>query len=152
MDTEKTSTNQPDPQLLYDRARNAAFELLKTLVTFSSAAVAAYFVTLTGETTPPLTCEQYQAVTGALWCMVIAVFSGVVAWGADAYFYDSWAKYLKKNEAKFKRLKVISNHTRRIFLWILVLSFLAGLVESGMYLKQRASSSTGGSREVEAKL
>ena len=43
-----------DPQLLFDRSRQSAFDLLKLLVTLATAGVAGYFATLTRYLDPRL--------------------------------------------------------------------------------------------------
>jgi hypothetical protein len=127
------------PERFYDRSRASAFDLLKHLVTLSTAGVAAFFVTVSTTATPPLTGDERHTLTVALCLFVLAVFSGIAGWGADAWFYQCWARHLEgqRDAARAKVLRNWAHGIRKVCIWCLGLLFLLGIIASAIYLGLR---------------
>ena len=84
------------PQILHDRARKAAEELHKLLVSLSTAGLAVYFVALTSKVDPPLTYLQRVTILSGLGFMALALGCGIFAWYADMKRNFFWACALQK--------------------------------------------------------
>ncbi|HEV2146006.1 MAG TPA: hypothetical protein VGR37_01170 [Longimicrobiaceae bacterium] len=124
-----------DLQLLYDRSRTSAFDLLKLLVTLATAGVGTYFFTLTGKLEPAITPGERTTALLALILLGAAAFAGLLAWGADARFYERWAQSLQKEDGKGLRWRSRNraNMVRRYLLGLAILLFVAGLLVSGAF-------------------
>lgn len=93
-----TDRGEGFPQIIHDRARAAAEELHKLLVSLSTGALAVYFVALTSKVEPPLTSMQQGTVLGGLGFMGLALFSGISAWYADMKRNFYWASAMQQHE------------------------------------------------------
>jgi hypothetical protein len=137
-----TPTSPADPQRLYDRSRASGFDLLKTLVSLSTAAVGAFFLALTRRIEPPLSPNEFCFLLGALIFMVLAVFTGLIGWGADAKYYDYWANSLdnqRSNSANATSKAERFNAVRRFSIIAMASLFTLGMVASAVYLVLRMS-------------
>jgi hypothetical protein len=131
------SNNRIDPQRFYDRSRTSGFELLKTLVSLSTAVVGAFFFALTRKVEPPLSGGEFGCLVCALVLMVLAVFAGLLGWGADAKYYDYWADSLNENKSnldKARANKEFMNKVRRFSIIALTSFFTLGMLVSAIYL------------------
>jgi len=133
-----------DPQRFYDRSRASGFELLKTLVSLSTAVVAAFFFALTRDVAPRLLRGEVYALACALGFMVLAVFAGMIGWGVDAKYYDYWADSLNENRSEESRTasekkRDRANTIRRYSIIFLAAFFTLGICASAIYLYLRMS-------------
>jgi hypothetical protein len=144
--SERAETTRIDPQRFYDRSRASGFELLKTLVSLSTAIVAAFFFALTRDIAPRLLRDEFYALACALGFMVLAVFAGIIGWGVDAKYYDYWADSLNGNRTEesrtaSKRKRDLANTIRRYSIIFLAVFFTLGIFASAIYLYLRMSRS-----------
>lgn len=129
------------PQILHDRARVSTEELVRLLLTLSTAGVGVFFMALTGKTDPPLTPRQEVAVLVALVAMSAATLCGMLSWFADGRRNYLWAtalqtkKHLKGDprDQLFVRRDFWLNLARRAYQLLMVL-FALGIVASLVYL------------------
>jgi hypothetical protein len=77
------------PQVLHDRAKNAANEMHKLLLSFAAATLGIYFIALTKEL-PQITKLQILSCLAGILMMGIALFSGVLGLFADMKRYYFW--------------------------------------------------------------
>jgi hypothetical protein len=122
-------------QLLFDRSRDSAFNLLKLLVALSTAGVAGYFATLTRISDPKLTESERNVALVALSCMVASVFAGLIGWGFDARFYERWAQHEQKEETpgRLWRAREWAGDVRRYSIVASTVFFVVGVVISGVF-------------------
>ena len=128
------------PQLFFDRARASVFELLKLLVTLSTAGVAVYFALLTRAPDPQPQPGAVQTIAlVALACLAGAAFTGIVGWIFDAYYYDQWAHSLENTTVREHHRKVshLANRVRFWAVFVAVALFVGGVVLSGVYAISR---------------
>jgi hypothetical protein len=130
-----------DPQLLFDRSRISAFDLLKTVVSLATGSVAVYFVALTKADNHELSGGQEYAAKISMLLMVFAVFAGLAAWSADARFYNIWAHSLDKEKTpgRLWNQRNLAGKIRIVCLCILVVSFFGGVVAAAWYVWLSAS-------------
>ncbi|MBI3380647.1 MAG: hypothetical protein HY019_01450 [Aquabacterium sp.] len=88
------------PQILHDRARVSTEELVKLLLTLSTAGVGVFFIALTGKSDPPLTPRQEVVVLVALVAMSLATLCGMLSWFADGRRNYLWATALQTKKGK----------------------------------------------------
>jgi hypothetical protein len=77
---------------LHERARESAFEYRKHLISFSTAALAVFFLALTTKIEPKLTQLQLYTIAGSVLFMAAATVAGLYCWHADATRNYYWAK------------------------------------------------------------
>lgn len=129
------------PQILHDRARVSTEELVRLLLTLSTAGVGVFFMALTGKSDPPLTPRQEVAVLVALVAMSAATLCGMLSWFADGRRNYLWATALqtKKNlkgdprDKLFMRRDFWLGLARRAYQLLMIL-FAVGIVASLVYL------------------
>jgi hypothetical protein len=129
------------PQILHDRARAAAAELHKLLLSLSTAGVAVYFLALTGKIEPRLTTRQTAAMLVAMLALAIAALSGILCWYADCRRNYFWAVALQSDD-KPDRSDLYRQRDR--WLWIerltanlLIGAFVTGVLVSALYIALR---------------
>jgi hypothetical protein len=124
------------PQILHDRARGAAEELHRLLISLSTAGVGVFFVSLTGKTEPQLTLVQRVSVLVALLTMAGAALSGIVSWYSDCRRNYFWASALMAKE-RAERSKLyrqrehwlkLAHGAARCLLALFVVGILASMV------------------------
>jgi len=129
------------PQVLHDRARTAAEELHKLLLTLSTGAVGVFFIALTTKIEPSLTELQKACMLGALVLMGVAVAAGIVSWHADAQRNYFWAIALQKGEKEEKqktfKMREMYLGRERISTKILITAFSLGMFLSLVYVALR---------------
>ena len=129
------------PQILHDRARVSTEELVRLLLTLSTAGVGVFFIALTGKSDPPLTSRQEVAVLVALVAMASATLCGMLSWFADGRRNYLWATALqtKKNlkgdprDQLFVRRDFWLDLARRAYQLLMIL-FAVGIAASLCYL------------------
>lgn len=94
-DEDSADRGEGFPQIIHDRARTAAEELHKLLVSLSTASLAVYFVALTSKVEPALTSMQRRSVLGGLGSMALALGCGILAWYADMKRNFYWASAMQ---------------------------------------------------------
>lgn len=129
------------PQILHDRARVSTEELVRLLLTLSTAAVGVFFIALTGKSDPPLTPRQEVAVLVALVAMASATLCGMLSWFADGRRNYLWATALQTKKGPkdgprdqlFVRRDFWLDLAKRAY-QLLMLLFGVGIVASLIYL------------------
>ena len=124
-----------DPQILFDRSRSSAFDLLKTLISLATGSVAVYFITFTRAGTH-LDDGRNLAALVSMFSMLLSVFTGLIAWSADSRFYNSWAHSLDKEKVpgKFWKQKQVANRVRFFSLCLMVVFFFGGILAASIYV------------------
>jgi hypothetical protein len=131
-----------EPQVMFDRSRQSAFDLLKTVISLATGSLAAYFVALTRSGELHLTSVQQGAASRAMVCMVAAIAIGLLAWGSDAVFYNAWAHSLQKEPkpGRWWQRRNLAGRLRITLLWLLAALFLGGVWYAGKYVWLRVSA------------
>jgi hypothetical protein len=129
------------PQLLHDRARTAAEELHRLLLSLSTAAVGVFFLALISKADPPLTQIQKASVLIALFAMAGAAFSGIASWYSDCRRNYFWAMALQSDEKK-SRTQLYQQRDRwlrweRFTARCLIALFIFGVLASMAYMACR---------------
>lgn len=140
-ETPADARGQGFPQILHDRARVSTEELVRLLLTLSTAGVGVFFIALTGKSDPPLTPRQEVAVLVALVAMAAATLFGMLSWFADGRRNYLWATALQTKKGKedgprdqlFVRRDFWLALARRAY-QLLMLLFGVGIVASLYYL------------------
>ncbi|MGQ0598199.1 hypothetical protein [Aquabacterium sp.] len=140
-ETPADARGQGFPQILHDRARVSTEELVRLLLTLSTAGVGVFFIALTGKSDPPLTPRQEVAVLVALVAMAAATLCGMLSWFADGRRNYLWATALQTKKGKedgprdqlFVRRDFWLALARRAY-QLLMLLFGVGIVASLYYL------------------
>ena len=132
------------PQILHDRARTAAVELHKLLLSLSTGAVAVFFIAITTKIEPVLTfCQRVCLLLGLL-SMGFAVLEGIISWHADSQRNYFWALSLQKEEKEEKKENYKKRDKylacERVAANFLVGSFLMGMLFSSVYIALRIFS------------
>jgi hypothetical protein len=126
------------PQILHDRARTAAEELHKLLLSLSTGGVAVYFLGLTGKIEPRLTTSQIATVLVATIGFAGAGLSGITCWYADCRRNYFWASALqtgdKLERSKFYRQRDRWLRTERVTANLLIGLFVLGVLVSALYV------------------
>lgn len=129
------------PQVIHDRARTAAEELHKLLVSLSTASLAVYFVALTSKIDPPLTFMQQGTVLGGLGSMALALGCGIFVWYADMKRNFYWASAMrqtnKQSREELYARRDLWQHMKNKAVVGLDVFFLAGIVCSVTYVVMR---------------
>jgi hypothetical protein len=128
------------PQILHDRARIAAEELHKLILSLSCGGVGVFFVSLTNKENALSLPQKITVVSGVVF-MSLAALSGIACWYADARRKYFWAIALqteekRKQSASYQardRWLRIENGTARVLIWC----FSAGIIASTIYLTLR---------------
>ena len=141
-----TSRDQADR--LYDRSRQAGVQLLTTLLSLATGAVAVLFFGLVGaEKLPVIQDEERRALLAGLVFMTAAVLCGLVGWAADALYYNYWANAVDPDgdpsvrSVRWSR-RTSANAIRRWALTFLAGLFFAGVVAWSCYGWMRISAPT----------
>lgn len=133
-----------NPQVMFDRSRQSGFGLLQLLLSLATAVVAVYFVALTDPAKAPNRGLEFKGVIVSLTSMVCAIIAGVIAWGADAIFYQYWAYALEDWRGRkdhWWRRRNCARQIRKIAIVLLGGFFLAGMIAAGFYLAVRVTPS-----------
>lgn len=131
----------PDAETLFQRARDSASQLRNFLISFSAAAIGAFFLALTGDISPPLNTLQQWTCIIALFIFTISLFGGLLQWRADVKRNYFWAKAITAEDAqnrnlnykirdRWLRVRRISGATQR-------LSFCVAIILSAAYIVER---------------
>lgn len=121
------------PQILHDRARGAGEELVKLVISLSTAIFSVHFFSITTSLNK-YTSNQKLAIIIAIICMGLSIFAGIITWYADARKNFFWATALQKTD---KSSKTKYYKLRDKWLWITRLNtivfataFTSGIVSS----------------------
>lgn len=140
-DNDSVDLGEGFPQTIHDRARKAAEELHKLLVSLSTAALAVYFVALTSKVDPPLTYMQQGSVLCGLGFMALALGCGILAWYADMKRNFYWASAMqqrdKQSQGELYARRDRWLHTKTRAVVGLDVFFLAGILCSVTYIVMR---------------
>jgi hypothetical protein len=131
------------PNILHERARTAAEEFHRLLVSISTTAVGVFFFSLTGRTDPPLTQAQQVVVLVAMFSMVVASTSGIACWHADSRRHFFWARGLQAAKSERRTFFAQRNRWMRIereTARALKLGFVVGITASLAFLTLRVLS------------
>ncbi len=135
---------QPDPQMLYNRAREAGAENRKLLVSLSTGSLAFLFVGLTQQPAQELTGFQKTVICFGLLCFALAVFSGVFAFQVDAWRNYAWAREIQSESdderAKFKQERYVWKRLLKRCAAALYVFFLLGIGAAAVYVAARVLS------------
>lgn len=110
-DEQDDQRGQGFPQVLHDRAREAAVELHKHLLSLAVGGVGLYFLALTGKVDPPLTPVQKVIVLFAMISWAVAALSGIISWNADCRRNFFWASALQASDRE-KRTELYRQRDR----------------------------------------
>ena len=130
----------PDAEELFARARALSVDLLKLGLTLSTGVVAGLAALLTQEKAPTFTINQKGALAAAAVLMLVSIGTGLVGWGANAFFYTNWAFSVLLNEGSGGPWANRRHRYRRLRVWLLSLSalfFFLGIVASAVFLFMR---------------
>ncbi len=132
------STDDKDTaQIFHDRARSAAEEIHKLLLSFAGATLGVYFIALTKEISQ-LTWPQILSCLFGVLSMGTAVFVGLLGLFADMKRYYFWGCALREDEHK-KRDALYRQRDRwlarqRLSRPVLFLCFSLGIVSSIVFM------------------
>jgi hypothetical protein len=126
---------------LHSRAREAASEQRKLLISLATGGVGVFFLALTTNTTPPLTYYQQVLVTASLGFLSAAIAAGLFAWHADALRNYYWAQVEGGDQEKGGvRYDDLSGSWKRRLRWstsVLIFAFLLGQLFAVVYILAR---------------
>jgi hypothetical protein len=138
------SRHQPDPQTLYNRAREAGAENRKLLVSLATGSLAFLFLGLTQQTPPALTGVQKAVICFGLTCFALAVFCGVFAFQVDAWRNYAWARELQattdEERENFKQERRWWKSMLKFCGTALYVFFLLGIAAAAVYVGARILS------------
>ncbi len=132
---------QPDPQTLYNRAREAGAENRKLLVSLSTGSLAFLFVGLTQQPEQHLTVFQKTIICFGLASFALAVFSGVFAFQVDAWRNYAWARELQarseEEREQFRQERYAWKRALKQCGAALYVFFLLGIAAAALYIGAR---------------
>jgi hypothetical protein len=86
----------PKPDVLDERAREAAVELRKLLTSLATGAIGIFFLSLAGPGSLPLRSQEDRIIVGlSLAFMGLTVAFGILGWHADGRRNYKWARELE---------------------------------------------------------
>lgn len=146
MQTSQPSVSDPNTRVaeLRARSRTTATDLLKTVVSLSTGAIAVIFAMLTDHDTDIQPGEQALAILLAVICFVAAVFAGLCGWLANSrrYYQESLAVEQEslsgkdRNPAHERRSQLLKAVQLACF-FALPIFFWLGVVFTGWYILLR---------------
>ena len=74
---------EQDPQMFHDRAYNAVIEIRKNLMSLAAGILAVYFIVLTQEVKPGLSCFEKFTLAFSIFLFSLTIFFGILAWYSD---------------------------------------------------------------------
>lgn len=129
------------PQILHNRARESSQELHKLLLSFSSAALAVYFVALTAKNDLTITFAQTVVLFFGFLFMGTAVLGGLIAYYADMKqnYYKGSAMQAKEEEKQNKLYKSADmwRAIQRKSVLVLNFYFFVGVLAAMVYVDIR---------------
>ena len=139
-----SESESPDPQTLHSRAAESVRETRQLLVAMSTASIGIFFLSLTGEESPPLPPVQKAVVVTALVLMAFATFAGVWSAHSDAQWSYCWAKYIvaRRNatarESEWERMRARWYAHKYWSQRASMLFFVLGVLASSVYIALQA--------------
>lgn len=125
-------------QILHDRARNAADEFQRLVVSFSAAGVAVYFFALTDSKHPVASYGESFICFNGMFLFAFAICCGLVSLRSDTKRYYYLAKSIQtRNESNrevYERKHSRWNLVHRISETFLVMFFLLGVASSVFFV------------------
>jgi len=140
---QESGTQEVPTTLLHERAKAAATEAQKLIVSLATGTVAAFFIGLTGGEHVQLRRSEKWALLLALTFMGSAVVAGLITWLADAKRYYYWAASKQARGKRRKELKAQQASWIRIWRYsgnTLGILFALGIVGAVVYLYLRVLS------------
>lgn len=132
---------QPDPQMLYNRARQAGAENRKLLVSLATGTLAFLFVGLTGQSPEAITLFQKSVICLGLLFLALAIFCGVFAFQVDAWRNYAWAREIEaardEERVEFCHERKFWRSALRLCNAALYVFFLLGIAAAAIYVCAR---------------
>ncbi len=140
----ETAVNKDTAQIFHDRARGAAEEIHKLLLSFAGATLGVYFIALTKEISQLTKPQMFSCLAGTL-AMGTAVFVGLLGLFADMKRYYFWGCALQESEHK-KRDEFYKERDhwlarQRLSRPVLFLCFSLGIISSIVFMVFRITDS-----------
>ena len=129
---------------LHARAREAASEQRKLLISLSTGGVGVFFFSLTSTISPPISELQKYFISASLVFLASAILSGLYAWHADALRNYYWAQVeageQKKDGTEYDYLAGLWKRRLQWSTTILISSFILGQLFAIAYIWARIFS------------
>lgn len=140
--TERVS-DKVSAQIFHDRAKDAANEIHKLLLTFAGATLGVYFIALTKELSQITKSQMLSCLIGIL-MMGTAVFVGLLGLFADMKRYYFWGSALLEHDRK-KRDACYHERDRwlarqRLSRPVLIIFFSLGIIASIVFMVFRITN------------
>ena len=140
-ESEQQQLGEKLSQMLHDRARSSSQELHKTLLSFSAATLAVYFISLTGHEEAASTPGQTAAALIGLFSMGLATFAGLLAFYSDMKrnYYRGSALQEPRGAKRESLFQLRAQWLQRMRLSVILLNsgFSLGVIASIVYLALR---------------
>ncbi|MBI5683880.1 MAG: hypothetical protein HZC54_02245 [Verrucomicrobia bacterium] len=111
------------PEMWHDRARQAAIEQRQLLLTLSTACLAVFFVTLTGDNAVKLSLLQRIFARSGLLGMGVSIFAGVICVFADARRCYNLARHLQAESKSEDELATAFFARYQLYLRVYIFSY-----------------------------
>jgi hypothetical protein len=143
MAEELRSDDKATAQIFHDRARSAAQEIHKLLLSFAGATLGIYFIALTKEVSQLTTLQMYSCIIGVS-LMGAAVFVGLLGLFADmkrCYFLACAMQEADKKERELLyKEKLIWLARQRLARPVLFVCFASGIISSITFMFLRITN------------